>query len=93
MLSKDSTVRLLASRQTVAETLSIRAAFKPHQEVVEVMKQDPGASLKQLIKKVRQRITDMEHIRRLEECRQLPVQGDIARRFDNQSLSIWAETI
>ena len=92
-LSKDSTVHLLASRQTLAETSSIRAAFKPHQEEVEVMKQDPGASRKQLIKKVRQRITNMEHSRRLKECRQLPVQGDIAHRFDDQSSSIWAETI
>ena len=58
------------------------------------MKQDPGATQeKQLIKKVKQQITDVEHSRRLEECRQLPVQGDIARRFDDQSSSIWAETI
>ena len=36
---------------------------------------------------------DMKHSRRLEDCRQLPVQGDIVHQFDDQSSSIWAETI
>ena len=52
MCSQDSTVRLIASRQTVAEDNSTRAAFKPHQEVVKVMREDPGASRSQLIKRV-----------------------------------------
>ena len=49
MCSRDSTVRFVASQQTVAEK-STRVAFKPHQEVIEVLKDDPGALNRQIIR-------------------------------------------
>ena len=39
MCSQDSTMHLIASRKTAAKEMSTRTAFKPHQEVVEVMKE------------------------------------------------------
>ena len=93
MTSWDSTIRLLSSRKTMNEVKSTRAVFKPHQEVVEVMKEDPGASRKQLIRKSKQRINDADSTQRLEESRKLPVQGDIARRFNDRTPSIWADAI
>ena len=38
MCSRDSTVRYIASWKTVAEETSIRAALKPHQEVIVILR-------------------------------------------------------
>ena len=57
MCSQDATVRLIASRKTTAEEMSTRVAFKPHQEVVEVMRDDPGASRRQIVRRVKARVT------------------------------------
>ena len=93
MCSRDSTVRFIASQQTVAEEKSTRVAFKPHQEVIEVLKDDPGASNRQIIRRVKNRVTAADKCRRLEEYRQLTVQGDISRRSDDQASSIWAQVL
>ena len=93
MCSQDSTVRLIASRQTVAEDKSTRAAFKPHQEVVKVMREDPGASRRQLIKRVKQSVTATDDSRRLEDIQKLSVQGYIPRQFDDRASSIWAQAL
>ena len=93
MCSRDATVRLIASRQTAAEGKATRTTFRPHQEVVEVMKDDPGASRNQLVRKVKQQVTTTEDNRRLEEATTLLVQGDLHRRFDNQASSIWAQAL
>ena len=90
MNSKDSTVRLIADRQTIAESKSSRDAFRPHQEVVAAMQEDPGASRPQLIRNVKRRVTAVDNTTRLESCRQLVVQGDPSRRFDDQASTIWA---
>ena len=84
---------MIASRKTTAEEMSTRVAFKPHQEVVEVMRDDPGASCRQIVRRVKARVTAADDSRRLEDCRQLTVQGDISRRFDNQASSIWAQAL
>ena len=57
MCSQDSTVRLIASRKTAAKEMSTKAAFKPHQEVMEVMKDDPGASHIQIVRRVKERVS------------------------------------
>ena len=86
-------MRLIASRQTAAEDKSTRAAFKPHQEVVKVMREDPGASRRQLIERVKGSITATDDSRRLEDSRKLSVQGYIPHRLDNRASSIWAQTL
>ena len=79
----------------MADETSIRAAFKPHQQVIEVLKDDPGASNRQIIRSVKDRVMAADNSRRLEDCRQLEleVQGDISRRFDDQASSIWAQVL
>ena len=93
MNSRDSTVRLIADRQTTAESKASRATFKPHQEVVAAMKDDPGSSRPQIIRTVKRRVTAADNTRRLESCRQLAVQGDPSRRFDDRASTIWAEAL
>ena len=88
MCSQDATVRLIASRKTTAKEMSTRVAFKPHQEVVEVMRDDPGASRSQIVRRVKARVTAADDSRRL-EARQFTVQG----RFDDQASSIWAQAL
>ena len=60
---------------------------------MEVMRDDPGASRRQIVRRVKARVTAADDNRRLEDCRQLTVQGDISRRFDNQASSIWAQAL
>ena len=93
MCSQDATVHLIASKKTAAEEMSTRVDFKPHQEVVEVMRDDPGASRSQIVRRVRERVTVADDSRRLEDFRQLTVQGDISRCFDDQASSIWAQAL
>ena len=80
-------------REREREREATRTTFRPHQEVVEVMKDDPGASRNQLVRKVKQQVTTTEDNRRLEEATTLLVQGDLHRRFDNQASSIWAQAL
>ena len=47
MTSKESLVRHLATRRTLEEEQAVRPVFKPHPEVVAVMKKDPGVTRKQ----------------------------------------------
>ena len=54
------------------------------------MGDDPGASRPQLIRTVKRRVTAADNTTHLESCRQLAVQGDLSRRFDDQASTIWA---
>ena len=81
MCSRDPTVRYIATRKTVAKETSIRAAFK---EVIDVLKDDSGASNRQIIRRVKDRVMAANNSRRLEDYRQLEVQGDISRWFEDQ---------
>ena len=46
MSSRDPLVRHLASQKTLAEASTVRQSFKPYQQVVEVLREDPGAIVK-----------------------------------------------
>ena len=86
-------VHFIASRQTVSEAKSIRAAFKSHQEVVEVMKDDLGVSCGQLIRSVKQRGTATDDSRHLEDCRALTVQGNLSCQCAHRASTIWAQVL
>ena len=49
MSSRDPLVRHLASQKTLAEASTVRQSFKPYQQVVEVLREDPGASQRRLL--------------------------------------------
>ena len=75
MYSSDSTVRAIATQDTLHEAKLQRVLFQPHQEVVEVMKEDPGASRKHVVSRVKARIQDEDTAARLAYTTRLPVQG------------------
>ena len=93
MCSQDPPIRLIASWQTVSESKSIKAVFKLHQEVVEVMKDDPGVSHGQFINSVKQRVTATDDSWHLEDCRVRAVQGNLSRQFADQASTIWAQAL
>ena len=93
MSSQDSTVRLIASRKTTAERSAKRITFKPYQEVVEVMQEDPGASRPQLTRAVKRRVTTADNKEQLENCRKLVVQGNLSRLFDDQASRTWSQAV
>ena len=63
MYSRDSTVQAIATQDTLREANLRRALFRPHQEVVEVMREDPGASRKCVVSRVKAKIQaeDTQH--------------------------------
>ena len=56
MLSSDSSVRAIATQVTLRESQLQRASFRPHQVVVGVMEEDPGASRKTVLSRVKAKI-------------------------------------
>ena len=93
MTSKDPTVRFLASRQTQAEATAKRAAFKPHQQVVEVMQEDPGVSRKELIKRCKEKIAAVDTTARIERCTSLQLRGQTVHLFQEKEAEQWSNTI
>ena len=75
MYSSDSTVRAIATQDTLHEAKLQRVLFRPHQEVVEAMKEDPGASRKRVVSRVKARIQAEDTAARLAHTTSLPVQG------------------
>ena len=73
----------LASQKTLAEASAQRQVFKPFQQVVEVMQEDPGASQKTLAK---DKVAQMDSSAHLQHCRSLTVQGQTARRFQDRAV-------
>ena len=49
MSSRDSLVHHLASQKTLAEASTVRQSFRRNQQVVEVLREDPGASRKVIV--------------------------------------------
>ena len=66
MMSQDSTVRHLASSLTRREREKQREAFQPYREVVDVLKEEPGASRKAITRKVKDVIQKREDEAKLE---------------------------
>ena len=93
MYSSDSTVWAIASQDTLHEAKLQRVLFRPHPEVVEVMKEDPGASRKHVISRVKARIQAEDTAARLAHTTRLPVQGLTVREFEGRAAQIWATAI
>ena len=91
--SSDSTVRAIATQDTLHEAKLQRVLFRPHQEVVEVMKEDPGASRKHVVSRVKARIQAEDTAARLAHTTRLPVQGLTVREFEGRAAQIWATAI
>ena len=72
------------------EASAQRQVFKPFQQVVEVMQEDPGASQKTLAK---DKVAQMDSSAHLQHCRSLTVQGQTARQFEDRAAELWALTV
>jgi hypothetical protein len=93
MYSNDPTVRAIATQDTLHESMLQRASFRPHQRVVEVMKEDPGASKKQVIARVKSTVQTEDTADRLAHTTSLPVQGLTVREFEGSVAQNWSKAI
>ena len=93
MYSSDSTVRAIATQVTLHESNLQRTLFRPHQEVVEVMKEDPGASRKHVVSRVKARIQAEDTAAQLAHTTSLPVQGLTVREFEGHAAQTWSTAI
>ena len=93
MYSSDSTVWAIATQDTFHEAKLQRVLFRPHQVVVEVMKEDPVASRKHVVSRVKARIQAEDTAARLAHTTRLPVQGLTVREFEGCAAQIWSAAI
>ena len=93
MMSHDSTVCHLASSLTRREREKQREAFRPYREVVEVLKEEPGAPRKAITRKVKDTIQKQEDEAKLEHSRNLQVQGQMLRVFERDSATTWVNAV
>ena len=92
MYSSDSTIRAIATQDTLHESQLQRPSFHPHQEVVNVMKEDPGAS-KKVISRVKAKIPAEDTAARLDHTTSLQVQGLTVREFEVNVAHNWSSAI
>ena len=93
MCSRDPAVRAIASEQTIAETNQQRASFRPHLDVVDVMKTDPGATKRHITSLVKSKIQAEDTSSRLAHTNSLAVQGFTTRVFDGSPAQNWSTAI
>ena len=94
MTSKDSLVRHLATRRTLEEEQAVRPVFKPHQEVVAVMKEDPGATRKLTTSRVKSKIFNDDVRKRIKHSAGLQRQENILSYSDrSRSPEMWSSVI
>ena len=60
MFSRDSSVRAIATLDTLQEASLQHILFQPHQEVVKVMRENPGASRKCVVSQVKANIQTVD---------------------------------
>ena len=93
MYSGDSAVRAIATQNTLHESQLQRALFRPHQEVVRVMKEDPSAPKKRVIARVKATIHSEDTAARLAHTTGLPVHGLTVREFEGRAALNWTTAI
>ena len=93
MYSGDSAVWAIATQNTLHESQLHHALFRPHQEVVGVMKEDLGASKKCVIAQVKAKIHSEDTAARLAHTTSLTVQGLTVREFEGRAAQNWTTAI
>ena len=93
MCSRDSVVRAIATQDTPQEASRKRSVFRPHQEVVEVMSEDPGATKKRVVDRVKAKIQAEDTSSRLAHTTSLQVQGLTVREFEGRAAQNWSTVI
>ena len=93
MYSGDSAVWAIATQNTLHEWQIHHALFRSHQEVVGVMKEDPGASKKCMIAQVKAKIHSEDTAARLAHTTSLQAQEPTVREFEGHAAQIWVTAI
>ena len=93
MCSRDPVVRSIATQETLREAKLQRPAFRPFQEVVNVMKEDPGATRKKITTHVKAKVQAADNEARLTHCAGLKVQGQTVRSFQGKAADLWSTTV
>ena len=75
MTSQDPLIRHLATRSTIAEEKAKRPVFKPHQEVITVIKEDPEVSRKQTLARIKSKVFHQDTKNHAEHSSGLTRQG------------------
>ena len=89
MYSGDSVVRAIATDNTLYEAQLHRSRFHPHHEVMGVMQDDPGASKKHVISRVKAKVNAMDTAASwLARTSGLQVQGLLCENFQD----MWPRT-
>ena len=70
-----------------------RPAFHPFQEVVNVMRDDPGATKKKLTTQVKAKVQEADNAARLAHSASLTVQGQTVRDFQGRAADLWSTTV
>ena len=90
MLSSDSSVRAIATQVTLRESQLQRVSFRPHQVVVGVMEEDPGAPKKKVLSRVKAKIQAEDTASKLAHTSSLPVQGLTVREYEGSAAQNWS---
>ena len=88
MSSRDPLVRHLASQKTLAEASTVRQSFKPYQQVVEVLREDPGASQKAIVARAKSAVVQAHTQVHFEQCSKQVVQGHTMRQFQDRAAEL-----
>ena len=91
--SRDHLVRAIASHNTRREANQQRPAFKPYQEVIKAMQEDPGASSKQLSTRAKKLVEAADTETRLSHSTSLAVQNRPLKDNDSRAPRLWSSTI
>ena len=91
--SRDPMVRAIASQETRKEATQQRPIFKPFQEVIQAMKDDPGASSKQLSTRAKKQVEAADTEARLTHSTSLVVQNQPLKDNTSRAPHLWSSTI
>ena len=91
--SRDPMVRAIASQETRKEATQQRPTFKPFQEVIQAMKDNPGASSKQLSTRAKKQVEAADTEARLSHSMDLVVQNQPLKDNTSRAPRLWSSTI
>ena len=85
-------MRSIATQETLREAAQRRPAYRPFQEVANMMKEDPGAT-KKITTQVKAKVQAADNAARLAHSAGLTVQGQTVRDFQGRAADLWSTTV
>ena len=71
----------------------MRQSFKPYQQMVEVLREDPGASRKVIVAHAKSAVVQADMQVHFEQCSRWVVQGQTMRQFQDRAAELWAHVV